>query len=81
MAIEDAAVVWKAVRKRSVTDLLSTGFIGQKGDEGIRAGTLRWCCLRCLTCARGDQGDESRETEMSRKGNIMAAGGMKCISV
>ena len=29
----------------------------------------------------GGRGDESRETEMSRKGNIMAAGGMKCISV
>ena len=41
MAIEDAAVARKAVRKRSVTDLLSTGFIGQKGDEGIRAGRLR----------------------------------------
>ena len=27
------------------------------------------------------QGNESRDTEMSRKGNIMAAGGMKCISV
>ena len=56
MAIEDAAVAWKAVRKRSVTDLLSTGFIGQKGDKGMRAGTLRWCCLRCLMCARGDDG-------------------------
>ena len=29
----------------------------------------------------GGQGNESRDTEMSRKGNIMAAGGMKCISV
>ena len=29
----------------------------------------------------GGKGDESRDTEMSRKGNIMAAGGMKCISV
>ena len=41
VATEDAAVAWKAVRKRSVTDLLSTGFIGQKGDEGMRAGRLR----------------------------------------
>ena len=41
MAIEDAAVARKAVLKRSVTDLLSTGFIGQKGDEGMRAGRLR----------------------------------------
>ena len=41
VATEDAAVAWKAVRKLSVTDLLSTGFIGQKGDEGMRAGTLR----------------------------------------
>ena len=41
VATEDAAVALKAVRKRSVTDLLSTGFIGQKGDEGMRAGTLR----------------------------------------
>ena len=40
MAIEDAAVARKAVRKRSVTDLLSKGFIGQKGDEGMRAGRL-----------------------------------------
>ena len=29
----------------------------------------------------GGRGNESRDTEMSRKGNIMAAGGMKCISV
>ena len=38
VAIEDTAIAWKAVRKRSVTDLLSTGFIGQKGDKGIEQG-------------------------------------------
>ena len=56
VAIEDAAVAWKAVRKRSVTDLLSTGFIGQKRDERMRAWTLRWCYLRCLPCSWGEKG-------------------------
>ena len=81
MAIEDAAVAWKAVRKRSVTDLLSTGFIGQKGGGGDESRETEIVRSPLSDVRSGGQGDESRDTEMSRKGNIMAAGGMKCISV
>ena len=56
VAIEDAAVAWKLYESEAWRICLKTGFIGQKGDKGMRAGTLRWCCLRCLTCARGDEG-------------------------
>ena len=81
MAVEGTVVAWKAVRKRSVTDLLSTGFIGQKGGRGDESRDTEMVPSPLSDVRSGGRGDESRDTEMSRKGNIMAAGGMKCISV
>ena len=51
---------------------------GGQGDESRETEMM----LSPLSDLRsGGRGNESRDTEMSRKGNIMAAGGMKCISV